>query len=619
VANNQVYQEGRYLYLTVGVGVVSGDPVLVGGITGVAVYSADASNKAVVDCGGVYDLSVKAINDSGASAVAVGDAIFYVAADTPKLSKKASGYFFGYALEAVDASATATINVKCLDAPNVGALDIADGSITHPKLAADAVETDNLKALNVTHVKLADDAVEAHNVKDGEITHPKLAANAAETDNIKDANVTHAKLADDAVEGHNVKDGEITHAKLAADAAETDNIKALNVTHAKLADDAVEGHNVKDGEITHSKLAADAAETDNIKALNVTHAKLADDAVEGHNVKDGEISHSKLAADAAETDNIKDLNVTTGKLADTAVTTIKLGAAAVTPSKLGLSDLAMVLAETRLITMSVVPTVTSLLNKEFLYVRSDIDTTYDEGVAGEDGWTTAMFRTYVGASQGGVIIESLRAGVNLGNGVIVSDGAGAGYIAGGRITTYVPATANAKTNYGLIVAPRDNSAEVAIAGSIYCGFQAYLMQVIGKDESRGIDVYTEPGSADIMYGIQIRNGAIEKYGIGIDMSAANIDTAELKLSNNATIDNLAAGIVDIAASVRTGGIVIDDDPVGVAATVAIGNTAGVGDAAPANIQAPAIGTGGGPTNSALVVNWVKTFVGVDARWIPVCA
>ena len=111
MAKNHV-QKGKYLWLNVGTGVKSGDPVAVGQITGVVTIDADASGYATVDTGEVYDLSVKAVDGSGNSPVAIGDAIYYVAADTPKLSKKTAGVLFGHALEAIATGATDTINVK---------------------------------------------------------------------------------------------------------------------------------------------------------------------------------------------------------------------------------------------------------------------------------------------------------------------------------------------------------------------------------------------------------------------------------------------------------------------------------------------------------------------------
>lgn len=90
----------------------SGDPVRYGVFTGVALTDERTDGTTSVDFRErVWDLSVKGINDGGNSAVVVGDALFYVDADTPPLSKKVSGYLFGFALEAVNSAATATINV----------------------------------------------------------------------------------------------------------------------------------------------------------------------------------------------------------------------------------------------------------------------------------------------------------------------------------------------------------------------------------------------------------------------------------------------------------------------------------------------------------------------------
>lgn len=109
----------------------SGDPIRWGDRCGVALTDeADGGNPAdytSVDFGsGVWDMSVKGINDDGNVAVAVGDAIFYVDADTPVLSKKRSGTFFGWALETITSGSTDTI--KVLHPPNSGLADAISGS-----------------------------------------------------------------------------------------------------------------------------------------------------------------------------------------------------------------------------------------------------------------------------------------------------------------------------------------------------------------------------------------------------------------------------------------------------------------------------------------------------------
>lgn len=135
----------------------SGSPVRYGLLTGVAlVDEGDGGNIATettVDFGArEWNLSVKGVNDSGNSAVAVGDAIFYVDADTPKLSKKSSGYFFGIANAVVLTGATTTIRVLHIPSPGAGTL--GSGTVGATNLATDSVTTVKILDDNVTAGKL---------------------------------------------------------------------------------------------------------------------------------------------------------------------------------------------------------------------------------------------------------------------------------------------------------------------------------------------------------------------------------------------------------------------------------------------------------------------------------
>ena len=108
MATNRIKENGRKLSLicTHPASPSSGDPVRIGNLIGVALTDERTAGDTTVDLGqGVYDLSVKAIDDDGNSAVAVGDKLYYVDADvddgTGFLSKKVTGYFAGIALEIV--------------------------------------------------------------------------------------------------------------------------------------------------------------------------------------------------------------------------------------------------------------------------------------------------------------------------------------------------------------------------------------------------------------------------------------------------------------------------------------------------------------------------------------
>jgi hypothetical protein len=135
----------------------TGGPVRYGYLTGVALTDeAEGGNPAgytSVDFGPrVWNLSVKGVDGNGNSAVAVGDVIYYVDADTPKLSKKTAGYVFGVALEAITSGATATIKVMKIPGPGSGAF--GSGTVGAANLASDAVETLKIAANAVTAAKL---------------------------------------------------------------------------------------------------------------------------------------------------------------------------------------------------------------------------------------------------------------------------------------------------------------------------------------------------------------------------------------------------------------------------------------------------------------------------------
>jgi predicted RecA/RadA family phage recombinase len=118
MATNKVYDRGVQLSLaaTDPTTPASGDPVLVGQMPGVALINETADGKTSVAFEGVFTLSVKGVTTAAAgSAVAIGDILYYVPGNTPKLSKAtgdAGAVRFGYALGTVASAATGTIQVR---------------------------------------------------------------------------------------------------------------------------------------------------------------------------------------------------------------------------------------------------------------------------------------------------------------------------------------------------------------------------------------------------------------------------------------------------------------------------------------------------------------------------
>lgn len=68
---NEIYSPGRRLPIAVPVGVVSGDPVVVGSIVGVAQINRTADGVVTIDTAGVYELTVTGAITLGAPVYAV--------------------------------------------------------------------------------------------------------------------------------------------------------------------------------------------------------------------------------------------------------------------------------------------------------------------------------------------------------------------------------------------------------------------------------------------------------------------------------------------------------------------------------------------------------------------
>jgi predicted RecA/RadA family phage recombinase len=112
MARNRRYEDGKQFPVTVPSGVVSGDPIVVGTLPGVAVVDRRSDGTATCDFAGVYDLSVKGHDGTANAPIAEGATIYYNSGATPKLNVQVAGVRFGYALTPVVSGATTTIPVK---------------------------------------------------------------------------------------------------------------------------------------------------------------------------------------------------------------------------------------------------------------------------------------------------------------------------------------------------------------------------------------------------------------------------------------------------------------------------------------------------------------------------
>jgi predicted RecA/RadA family phage recombinase len=153
MATNIIYHPGDAIPVTVSdpATPASGDPVRAGSMPGVALNDEESGGTTAVlfDC--VADLNVNAVNQAGNSAVAVNDKIYYTDADTIKLSKKNTGYFFGIALEAISSGSSGTINVAVgkVSVPGIADQETTQktGFIPLDLFSARAISSDDIGAV----------------------------------------------------------------------------------------------------------------------------------------------------------------------------------------------------------------------------------------------------------------------------------------------------------------------------------------------------------------------------------------------------------------------------------------------------------------------------------------
>jgi hypothetical protein len=101
---------------TAGTAPLSGQPVRVGTITGIALTDkgdgGNAATHTTVNLGSYVAVhTVDGVDGDGNSAVALYDPLYYVDGDAPNLSKKATGVFYGYALGTVASGEEGEIEV----------------------------------------------------------------------------------------------------------------------------------------------------------------------------------------------------------------------------------------------------------------------------------------------------------------------------------------------------------------------------------------------------------------------------------------------------------------------------------------------------------------------------
>jgi hypothetical protein len=189
-----------------------------------------------------------------------------------------------------------------IGAPGAGSVTtaaLADGSVTNPKLALDAVTTDKILDGTIQTADLADESVTTAKLKTGHVTLIKMAPDSVDSARVVNESLTGADIQDGTISGSDILNSSITAADV-----------ALNtITGANIQDASIFTNDIADGSITNAKLANDA----------VTSNKILDGTITGADIADGTISANDITVNSLTSTNILDGTITLSDLSTSVI------------------------------------------------------------------------------------------------------------------------------------------------------------------------------------------------------------------------------------------------------------------------------------------------------------
>ena len=169
-----------------------------------------------------------------------------------------------------------------------------NGSIIQPTVYEISVDTGKNYSIKFFSALDLDDVVQIRFLGSGITTIDVLQPDSITTENLNNLCVTHPKLALNAVESENIAADAVLAAHMANDSVTTASIVNLSVTGAKIAAATITGNKLVAGTVTTDKIASQAITAAELDSGSVTTSKLDMDAVTSSRIKDGAISNAKL-------------------------------------------------------------------------------------------------------------------------------------------------------------------------------------------------------------------------------------------------------------------------------------------------------------------------------------
>ena len=181
----------------------------------------------------------------------------------------------------------------------IGTANIADGSVTAAKMAANSIDSDSYVDGSIDLAHMSVNSIDSDQYVDGSIDLAHLSADSVNGSKIADDSIDSEHYVDGSIDTAHIADSQITVAKMAANSIDSDQYVDGSIDNVHLAADSVNGAKIADDAIDSEHYTDGSIDTVHIADANITLAKLASNSVNSSKIVDDSIVNADINSSAA--------------------------------------------------------------------------------------------------------------------------------------------------------------------------------------------------------------------------------------------------------------------------------------------------------------------------------
>ena len=181
----------------------------------------------------------------------------------------------------------------------IGTANIADGSVTAAKMAANSIDSDSYVDGSIDLAHMSVNSIDSDQYVDGSIDLAHLSADSVNGSKIADDSIDSEHYVDGSIDTAHIADSQITVAKMAANSIDSDQYVDGSIDNVHLAADSINGAKIADDAIDSEHYTDGSIDTAHIADANITLAKLASNSVNSSKIVDDSIVNADINSSAA--------------------------------------------------------------------------------------------------------------------------------------------------------------------------------------------------------------------------------------------------------------------------------------------------------------------------------